>query len=153
MTNPVDFARLTDASGAYGKNIMQGVAHGIVAYYEGRDLPPVVHPDQCSTSSAGIFDLGGKAPAQSGGGNGGDSGSAWDTSNGQTADDSASTPPASTALRIRNPINNPPIKKPAIRNLPTRRRVKIPTPTKRIASKVGALIVFGIIIENNPQAR
>jgi N-acetylmuramoyl-L-alanine amidase len=57
MTNAVDYARLTDQSRVYSKNIMLGVMDGILAYYSGRDLPPVEYPDIGSRIDVGIFDL------------------------------------------------------------------------------------------------
>jgi hypothetical protein len=86
MTNSVDFARLTDSSGAYGRNLMAGVSDGVVAYFEGRDLPPVLNPAAPRQIATGIFDLGGRPVVPPGGEVGNDSGSAWDTSGGQTAD-------------------------------------------------------------------
>ena len=82
MTNPIDFARLTDQSRAYASNIMAGVMDGLLAYYAGRDLPPVAWPEYGSAIETGIFDLAGRpiilpdtgaVPCPV------DSGSAWDT--------------------------------------------------------------------------
>jgi N-acetylmuramoyl-L-alanine amidase len=60
MTNTIDLARLTDSSGAYGKNIMMGVMDGILAYYANRDLPPVQLPEYSPGDLEGVFDLAGK---------------------------------------------------------------------------------------------
>lgn len=60
MTNQHDLARLTDPSGAYARNIMMGVMDGILAFYAGRDLPPVSCPDFEHGVSEGIFDLAGR---------------------------------------------------------------------------------------------
>ena len=60
MTNPRDLVRLTDTSGAYARNIMMGVMDGVLAFYAGRDLPPVSCPDFERGISEGIFDLAGR---------------------------------------------------------------------------------------------
>jgi N-acetylmuramoyl-L-alanine amidase len=86
MTNAIDFARLTDASAAYEKNVMMGVTDGVLAYYQGRDLPPVQYPENVRLADAGIFDLGGKPLEFADGGSApSDSGSAWDNPD-QTAE-------------------------------------------------------------------
>jgi hypothetical protein len=82
MTNSIDYARLTDSSGAYMKNIMLGVMDGILAYYQRRDLPPVVYPQNGSGDQTDIFKLNGSSSS----GND-DSGSAWDPPSVTTGDD------------------------------------------------------------------
>ncbi|MCX6645906.1 MAG: N-acetylmuramoyl-L-alanine amidase [bacterium] len=76
MTNPVDYARLTDSSRLYSKNIMLGVMDGILAYYSGRDLPAVKYPDYGTMVDVGIFDLVGTPLVIN---HDGDTGSAWDS--------------------------------------------------------------------------
>ncbi len=80
MSNPMDFIRLTDSSGIYGRNIMMGVMDGIMAYYAGRDLPSVKYPEGFHSPAglgAGIFDLAGTHPDNADSDSGG-SGSAWE---------------------------------------------------------------------------
>ncbi|MFH1676561.1 MAG: N-acetylmuramoyl-L-alanine amidase [bacterium] len=80
MTNQIELARLTDSSGAYERNIMMGVMDGVLAYYAGRDLPPVMYPEKPNDINVGIFDLAGKSVTVSPDApDNPDSGSAWDT--------------------------------------------------------------------------
>ncbi|HDS29405.1 MAG TPA: AMIN domain-containing protein [Firmicutes bacterium] len=60
MTNPIDFARLTDSSRGYAKNIMMGTMDGLLAYYAGRDLPPVQLPQYSAGDLDTIFNLAGR---------------------------------------------------------------------------------------------
>ncbi len=81
MTNPIDIARLADRSRAYIRNIMAGVLDGILAYYAGRDLPPVAYPTYGSDIRTGVFDLAGRPivlPRQGEVCVKPDTGSAWD---------------------------------------------------------------------------
>jgi len=87
MTNSIDFARLTDSSGAYSRNIMQGVTEGVLAYYEGRDLPPVTLPASCRDLNGGIFDLTGNPLVPGAETVTVDSGSAWDIPETASEDD------------------------------------------------------------------
>jgi hypothetical protein len=61
MTNAIDFARLTDRSRTYSSNIMAGVLDGVLAYYAGRQLNPVVFPDYGDDIETGVFDLAGRS--------------------------------------------------------------------------------------------
>ncbi len=90
MTNAIDFARLTDRSRAYSYNIMAGVMDGLLAYYTGRDLDPVVMPDYGDAIETGVFDLAGRPlvlPGLVGEGHDLESDDGWDTPD--EADDSA----------------------------------------------------------------
>jgi hypothetical protein len=57
---------------------MQGVTEGVLAYYEGRDLPPVTLPASCRDLNGGIFDLTGRPLVPGAETVTVDSGSAWD---------------------------------------------------------------------------
>ena len=103
MTNPIDIARLADRSRAYIRNIMAGVLDGILAYYAGRDLPPVAYPRYGSDIRTGVFDLAGRPIVLPGQGEvcvTPDTGSAWDTpdeaSNSDDSSDEASNDDDST---------------------------------------------------------
>jgi hypothetical protein len=88
MTNPVDYARLTDTSRLYSKNIMLGVMDGILAYYSGRDLPAVEYPDYGDNVDVGIFDLVGQPVIVD---QSSDTGSAWGENPPETASESSET--------------------------------------------------------------
>ncbi len=82
MTNQIDHARLADRSRAYARNIMAGVMDGVLAYYAGRDLPPVIYPDFREDIETGVFDLAGRPivlPGEDVENSAAGSGSAWDT--------------------------------------------------------------------------
>ena len=88
MTNPLDYARLTDSSRLYSKNIMLGVMDGILAYYSGRDLPAVEYPDYGTMVDVGIFDLIGRPLVII---HDGDSGSAWGSTPPETVSETSDT--------------------------------------------------------------
>jgi N-acetylmuramoyl-L-alanine amidase len=88
MTNALDFARLTDPSRAYSKNIMMGVMDGVLAWFTHRDLPPVEYPVIDGNIDVGIFDLAGRPVEVSSEPEEIDSGSAWD--NDEQSDSEAS---------------------------------------------------------------
>lgn len=93
MSNPVDYARLTDPSRLYSKNIMLGVMDGILAYYSGRDLPAVEYPDYGGQVDIGIFDLVGRPvvidPDS-------DSGSAWGANPPETTSENSESDDSNT---------------------------------------------------------
>jgi len=89
LSNQIDHARLADPSRAYARNIMAGVMDGVLAYYTGRDLPPVVRPVYAEDIETGVFDLAGRPivlPGSDVDNASAGEGSAWDTP-GEISDD------------------------------------------------------------------